>query len=159
MTTPAEKSKKWSGPQPGTKALWQLIQANFPVARFDGIYNNRNIAGTKTPSLHAEGRALDIGLDVRNPKENTIGDGLFRIFGEVAVVAGIQEVIWNRQIWSSARPLVHPYTGHDPHTGHVHVGFTRDASQRTTLPIMLIIKIGVLRTGLEDLDIASRNMA
>lgn len=143
---------QWNGPQPAPRALWTLIHANFPQTRFDGIYNPRNIAGTNTPSLHAEGRALDIGLDVRKPTEKTIGDGLFKIFVDVAVPCGIEEVIWNRQIWSTRTPHVHPYTGHSPHTDHVHVGFTREASQQTTFPGILMIKIGELRSGLVDLS-------
>jgi hypothetical protein len=143
---------QWNGPQPAPKALWTLIHANFPQTRFDGIYNPRNIAGTNTPSLHAEGRALDIGLDVRKPAEKMIGDGLFKIFVDVAVQTGLEEVIWNRQIWSTRNPHIHPYTGHSPHTDHVHVGFTRQASQQTTFPGILLIKIAQLRTGIEDLS-------
>ena len=150
---------QWNGPQPAPKALWQLIHANFPITRFDGIYNNRNIAGTSTKSLHAEGRALDIGLDVRKPAEKTVGDGLFQIFVDTATLAGFEEIIWNRQIWSTRTPQIHHYSGHSPHTDHVHVGFTRPASQQTTFPGLLITKIAILRTGLEDLSNALRTTA
>ena len=143
---------QWNGPQPAPRALWDIIHANFPQARFDGIYNPRNIAGTNTRSLHAEGRALDIGLSVGNPTEKTIGDSLFQIFVDTAAQAGFQEIIWNRQIWSSAHPNIHHYTGQNPHTDHVHVGFTRQASQQTSMPGILLIRIAMLRTGLEDLS-------
>jgi hypothetical protein len=148
----------WNGPQPAPQALWGLIHANFPQTRFDGIYNPRNIAGTNTPSLHAEGRALDIGLNVNKPSEKVIADRLFDIFVDLAGQMGLQEIIWNRQIWSTARPVVHPYTGHDAHTGHIHVGFTRDASQNTLMPPALLMRIGSLRTGLEDIDAATKNI-
>ena len=48
----------WDHAQPAPLALWKLVHANFPQTRNLGIYNARNIAGTNTPSLHAEGRAL-----------------------------------------------------------------------------------------------------
>jgi hypothetical protein len=135
-----------------------LIHANFPQTRFDGIYNPRNIAGTNTPSLHAEGRALDIGLRVHDPSEKVIADRLFDIFVDLADQLGLQEIIWNPQIWSIARPSVHRYVGHDPHTGHIHVGFTRAASQTALMPGTLMIRIGSLRTGLDDINAVTKNI-
>ncbi|MDQ2776363.1 MAG: hypothetical protein M3Y57_15825 [Acidobacteriota bacterium] len=132
---------------------------NFHQTRNDGIYNDRNIAGTTTKSLHAEGRALDIGLMVSRPYEKLIGDELFQAFIEYASQMGFQEIIWNRQIWSAAKPVVHPYTGHDPHTGHIHAGFTRPASQQTNFPGSFVMRIAAIRTGLEDLARANRNIA
>lgn len=164
MATPAHHPKPaaknlWNGPQPAPKALWQLIHANFPQSRNDGIYNDRNIAGTQTKSLHAEGRALDIGLDVTNASDKLVADRLFDAFIDSAVEIGLQEIIWNRQIWSSAKPSVHVYTGHDPHTGHIHVGFTREASQQTMFPQSFLVRIGILRTGLDEITQSMRNLA
>lgn len=149
---------QWNGPQPAPKALWQLVHQNFPQTRNDGIYNPRNIAGTNTPSLHAEGRALDIGLRVALPDEKLIGDQLFDAFVESAALVGFQEIIWNRRIWSLSHPSVHAYTGADSHTGHIHAGFTRIASQQATLPDLFIIRIATVRTGIEDLAMANRNI-
>jgi hypothetical protein len=148
----------WNGPQPAPRALWQLIHQNFPQTRNDGIYNNRNIAGTHTPSLHAEGRALDIGLSVSHPDEKLIGDQLFKVFIDSATPVGFQELIWNHQIWSTARPHIHRYTGHDPHTGHIHAGFTRTASQQASMPARFIVRIAEVRTGIEDLSRAFSNI-
>lgn len=144
----------WNGPQPGPRALWNLLHANFPVARNLGIYNPRNVAGTNKASYHSEGRALDIGLLVSRPNEKVIGDALFRIFVNTSSDLGLEEIIWNRQIWSARKPTVHPYAGHSPHGDHVHLGFSRDASQKTAFPHRLLMEIGVLRTGLEDLSMA-----
>jgi hypothetical protein len=154
-----QHGNQWNGPQPAPRALWQLVHVNFPQTRFDGIYNHRNIAGTHTPSLHSEGRALDIGISVGDPTEKTIGDGLFEIFVDLAGQMSLEEIIWNHQVWSTRRPYIHHYTGHDPHTDHVHVGFTRPSSQETSFPVMLHIKIGILRTGLEDVSMALKNYA
>lgn len=149
---------QWNGPQPAPKALWQLIHQNFPQAVNDGIFNPRNIAGTHTPSLHAEGRALDIGLRAAAPSEKLIADELFRTFIESAASVGFQEIIWNHQIWSQTNPTIHRYTGQDPHTGHIHAGFTRVASQQAVMPNSLIVKIAEIRTGLEDLARAYSNI-
>lgn len=157
-THPHHAHHRWDGPQPAPKALWQLVHQNFPQTRNDGIYNNRNIAGTHTPSLHAEGRALDIGLSVSRPDEKLIADELFRVFVHSAALVGFQEIIWNHQVWSHAHQNVHRYTGHDPHTGHIHAGFTRTASQHTTLPHQFIIRIAEVRTGIEELARANANI-
>jgi hypothetical protein len=70
----------------------------------------------------------------------------------------LDHVIWNRQIWSSARGGPRPYTGVSPHTDHVHVAFTRAGSQNTTFPRTLL-DIAILRTGLEELAQANSNIA
>lgn len=56
----------WNRAQPAPLALWHLVSANLPQARNLGIFVRRNIAGTNRPSLHSEGRALDIGLRASN---------------------------------------------------------------------------------------------
>jgi hypothetical protein len=146
----AKKAINWNQPQPAPKVLWSWIHANFSQARFEGIYNPRNIAGTNRPSMHAEGRALDIGLSVSTPDEKVFGDQLFKLFIQNSQELGLDHVIWNRQIWSLANRGPRPYTGRDSHTGHIHVAFTREGSQRSTFP-HLILDISILRTGLEDL--------
>jgi len=136
-----------------------MIQANFPVARNVGIFVQRNIAGTSTPSLHSEGRALDIGLNAFDPYEVVIGDRLFQIFWDLGQTMQLEEVIWRRQIWSSRQPLVHPYAGISPHTDHVHVGFTQSGSQQTAMPAMFALRVAQLRTGLDDLRSVGANVA
>src|SRR4051812_9715241 len=84
----------WQQAQPAPQALWALVHVNFPEARNLGIYSPRNVAGTNTPSAHAEGRALDIGLLVSRPREKTIGDGLFEALQKVGTVLGVDHVIW-----------------------------------------------------------------
>lgn len=148
----------WNRAQPAPLSLWQLVSANFPQARNLGIFNRRNIAGTTTPSLHAEGRAIDIGLKVSNSTEKTIGDQLFMAFTDLGSQIGLQEVIWNRQIWSDRRTAVHRYTGANPHIDHVHVGFTRVGSQRLDLTL-LSFRIASIRTGLEELNAAFQRYA
>ena len=148
----------WNQPQPAPRAVWTLVHANFPQTRFMGIYSRRNVAGTNTPSAHAEGRALDIGLEVARPQENVLGDQLFDLLIRNSAELGLDHVIWNRQIWSTARGGPRPYTGVSPHTDHIHLAFTRDGSQRTTFP-RTTLAVAILRTGYDDLNRAYRSMA
>lgn len=142
----------WNKPQPAPKALWNLVKTQFPRARFLGIYNNRPVRGKKKPSTHAEGRALDIGLFVTHKTEKQIGDGLFQLFIRQSSELGLHHVIWNKQIWSSSKGGPRKYTGVNPHTDHVHLAFTRSASQKVLFP-KTKLELSVLRTGLEELKI------
>jgi hypothetical protein len=141
----------WNKPQPAPKALWKLVYTNFPSTRFLGIYNNRNVRGGNTPSAHADGRALDIGLLATRPDEKEIGDGLFKIFIDNATELGIEHAIWNRQIWSTAKGGPRNYSGASPHTDHIHVAFSRTSSQTTNFP-KTSFAIAVFRGGLADLE-------
>jgi hypothetical protein len=140
----------WSGPQPAPLALYRFLHANFPSVRNDGIYNPRNVAGTNIPSHHAEGRAVDLGLLATKPDEKLLGDRLFRILIENAAELEVDEIIWNRTIWSQQKRYEHTYQGVDPHSNHIHVGYTRVGSQKTAIPSKLMIGVAILRTGLED---------
>ena len=131
----------WSGPQPAPRALWEAVHANFPNVRNLGIYSPRYVAGTHTPSHHSEGRALDIGLNVTLPDEKRLGDKLFTLLIDCARDLGLDEIIWNHRIWCMHRPLVYPYQGQNPHDDHIHVGFTRTASQNKTLPGRFISRL------------------
>lgn len=139
----------WKGPQPGLISLRHLIHANLSIVRKMGIYADRFIAGTTTKSHHAEGRALDIYLSVFNKEEKAIGDQLVAAFIDCARSMDIDEVIWNREIWSPRRPMLRPYHGKRPHTDHVHVGFTRAGSQRTSFGA-LAGRLARIRAGMPD---------
>ena len=90
--------------------------------------------------------------------EKFLGDQLFQLFIQNAAELGLDHVIWDRQIWSAQRGGPRPYTGVSPHTDHVHVAFTRDVSQRTNFP-RTSLDIAILRTGMEELAQANRNIA
>ena len=155
MSTNA-KAINWHRAQPLPAALAKYLKVNFPQISGTGIYNDRNVAGTNKKSAHAEGRALDIHLNVTRPDEKLIADNLYRIFIEVAYQTGIDNVIWNRTIWSRAKGQ-HAYHGQNPHTDHIHVEFTRPGSQ-LTIWHLLDLKVAQLRTGLEELSHAQANI-
>lgn len=154
----SEKQQKinWHQAQPLPTGLAKYLKANFLQISATGIYNDRNVAGTNKKSAHAEGRALDIHLSVSRPDEKLIADRLYRIFIEAAYQTGIDNVIWNRTIWSRSRGA-HHYNGQNPHTDHIHVEFTKAGSQLTVWNL-LDLKVAQLRTGLEELSRAQGNV-
>ncbi|CAJ0955531.1 unnamed protein product, partial [Mesorhabditis belari] len=109
-------NKATDGPAPGARRL-----ASYFKKRYGGrteIYNNRPVRGGKNLSLHAEGRAVDIYLAGNN------GRRAFDHAVSIACAHGIQEVIFNRRIWT-ANGGEHHYSGSNPHTDHVHIGLNR----------------------------------
>lgn len=142
-----------------------MIHANFPQLRNLGIYVCRNVKGTNTKSAHAEGRALDIGVHANRPGERLIGDLLFKALIASAAKSGIDNVIWNQQIWSvthgGPRPFVgnYPHGGpRNPHTDHIHIEWTRDGSQTDRLNF-LEVQVSIVRQGLEEMTYANRHTA
>jgi hypothetical protein len=121
------------GPAPGARALMAWYLGNF--ARQGGtnlgIYNNRTVRGGSTKSLHAEGRAVDFGVNPHGAEYGTLlAERLRLVSGEL----GIQCIIWNRRIWSSAYPDAgwRRYSGTNPHLDHLHVELTRSAASLLT---------------------------
>lgn len=121
------------GPRPGVQAfsdvvLWSLHDKGV---RSDGIYNRRKVRGSLfTWSLHAVGRAVDIG--VAKPSD-PVGDILMMQCVAHADWLGICEVIWNAKRWTKEKGL-RPYSGADLHRTHLHVGFTVDFADRPNTP-------------------------
>jgi len=83
-------------------------------------------------SRHSEGRACDIYVTVNDPYLRNLGDALFDRFAANAHSLGIEDLLWDTSAWSHVHPNVH----HNPdvdsileHQNHLHVGFSRAASQ------------------------------
>lgn len=104
--------------QPGTVELKKTILKEFPGSTDMGIFNCRKVRGGTSLSLHGEGRATDIG-------------GTSEIMQDVADWCvknskkyGIQEVIYDRKIWSSEKSEEgwRNYKGKHGHEDHVHIG-------------------------------------
>ena len=111
-------------PQPGALALREYCLRRWPTLESDvigGILCCRRIAGTDRPSLHGEGRAVD--LMVPSPAA-PVGDEVANFVYTYAAAIGVQELIWNRKIWTAQRGAEgwRVYPGANPHTDHVHVG-------------------------------------
>jgi hypothetical protein len=113
----------------------------YLVGKYGGRFedhNCRRVQGSQNLSLHAEGRAVDfyssnmaqVWLNCTSQKDPKYGSRkhkLIQAFNhaiDIACSNGIQEVIYNRQIWTHANG-VRPYRGASPHTDHVHIGLNR----------------------------------
>lgn len=121
------------GPAPGAKALmaWALAYYGRNGLKNLGIYNDRTVRGGSTKSLHAEGRALDLGV---TPHGASWGTGLAELLRARSGELGVQCVIWNRRIWSGAYPDAgwRAYAGTNPHVDHIHLELTRAAAAGLT---------------------------
>lgn len=123
-----------AGPQPGAKALMAAflgLYANKGGTNL-GIFNCRAVRGsTTTTSLHGEGRACDFGI---NPHGAAWGTALAEVLRAFSAELGIQCVIWDRHIWSGAKPTAgwRAYSGTNPHRDHIHVELTWDAARSLT---------------------------
>lgn len=105
------------GPQPGTEALRAGMIDIYGGVDL-GIYNCREVRGGGALSVHAEGRAWDLGVIKGDPG---FGDFALNVLANHAHLLGIQRVIWNRRLYDAASPLGRPYSSVDPHTTHLHI--------------------------------------
>lgn len=117
---------RWTGPRPGVRAfhdavLWVRHSAGV---RSGGIYNRRRVRGGTSWSLHSVGRAADFMV----PNMAAGYDIAFRAIRQARML-GVSEVIFNRRRWTAERGT-QPYRGSNPHTDHVHIGFTVDFADR-----------------------------
>lgn len=110
------------GPRHGVQAFADVILFAFTQAgvKMGGIYNRRRQRGGSSWSLHAVGRAVDFMVPTTQ-----VGDFLAAVIVKAATQCGVCEIIWNRRRWTAERGW-QAYHGSNPHTDHVHVGFTRD---------------------------------
>lgn len=111
--------------QPGTEALQAWLIDIFELENL-GTYGCRSIRNSTRLSFHGEGRAGDLGGPPANMAEAAAW------LTEHAEPLGIQEVIHAGEIWRSnySPPAWHPFTGSDPHYGHIHYALTWAAAQR-----------------------------
>jgi hypothetical protein len=120
---PAARNPTATGCQTGTRALGLAVRDVWPelqtLAGPYGCFNRRKIAGGAVYSLHAEGRALDIGV---GPGEDDHGWTLACDLVAHRVTYGIQRVIWSGHMWSVERinewRTLAPRT--DQHLDHIH---------------------------------------
>ncbi len=124
------------GPTPGAKALMAWCLANYPPGTNLGIYNPRNVRGGQALSLHAEGRAIDVGYPIDRPLGYAPGRQLAADMVRHHQALGVQCVIFARSIWTNTHPTWRPYTGTADHFDHVHIELTREAAAGLTTDII-----------------------
>lgn len=102
---PASAQPTASGCQPATHALGVSVSVVFPDLESlhgpYGCWNPRRIEGSSAWSLHAEGRALDIGVPAAAGKD--AGWELACALVGERLVLGTMRVIWDGHIWSAER--------------------------------------------------------
>lgn len=112
----------------GAKALMVGVLLRFIHAVNFGIFNCRDTA-LGNLSAHSEGRALDVGCNLR------LGGRIVRFLLHMPGgprMLGISVIIHNRVIYSKRSPNGRKYTG-NPHTDHVHIELTRKAATNLKL--------------------------
>jgi hypothetical protein len=139
-------------PRPGIAAMTRWLQANARGV-FWGSYRCERW-GKRSASLHAENRAIDWHLDVRNPADKRAADKLIRMLlapdaaGNPQALArrmGVEELIWDCGYWGAGmsefspyspcykrgklRKSVNPTVGH---RDHIHIGLTKAAATART---------------------------
>lgn len=113
----ARPKGKW-GVTPEVATAGQEIASRFGVAEVGG-FADRNVAGTRTRSDHAYGKALDFGV------RGAQGNQLAQYVMSNARRLNIKYVVWSGRIWNPDRAGEgwRIYRGQNPHTDHVHVSF------------------------------------
>lgn len=114
--------------QPGAEAMAR--QWNRLTGRRAGIYNCRSTT-SGSPSLHGEGRSIDLYARVDVPAQKTEADTYVAWLQQNAVELQVAYIIWNRRQWnwqSRARGW-RPYPGSNPHTDHIHVDLSREGAR------------------------------
>ena len=123
------------GPQPGAVALMDWVVDDWRrggVCNL-GIYNCRSVRGSKSRSVHGDGRACDFGFPLVNGRANPAGWDLIRLLLPHVDRLGIQMLIWDRRIWSARTPTSTRYTGVNPHVDHIHCEITRESAATLTV--------------------------
>lgn len=121
-------SKCATGEQPGARAMadqWRRL-----TGRHAGTFNCRKTeAGT--PSLHGEGRSIDLHGRADRPVEKAQADAYVAWMQSNAVELQVAYLIWNHNQWSWARRAEgwRPYGGNNKHIDHIHVDLSWEGAR------------------------------
>lgn len=100
-----------------------------------GCYNPASVASSG-PSLHAEGRAMDIALNANDPAQRARGDAIVARVVAHPEMFGAQEMLWRGGVWTWRRRAegwrTNPPTQQAAHMNHVHLGLDVNAGKNWT---------------------------
>lgn len=102
---------------PNAEQAAREISGKFGIGNIDGKATSGHIPG----SDHYSGKAIDVMLEGKKSGKQVINYVL-----ENADRLGVKDIIHNKTYYkqdASGKWVTEPYTGENPHTGHVHVGF------------------------------------
>ncbi len=131
---------------PGTTEIANYIFGRWSFARNSGTYScRRNSGNTSHLSVHAIGRAIDIGIaTIDGDADNTRGDEIANWLIANAEHIGVQRVIWDGMYWTGSRRNDHfremcdtraecgGRTPPDHHVNHIHLEVSVAAGRRET---------------------------
>lgn len=132
--------------EPGTKALEEALRSVWPELQVGtgpyGCFNHRRIAGSTAWSLHAEGRALDVGV---TPAWHEQAWSLACQLVDRRVLYGTMRVLWDGHIWSCEQPAdwrkLQPTT--NPHRDHLHIEQYRANAARPFAAVFDTMRAGL----------------
>ncbi|MBX9988620.1 transglycosylase SLT domain-containing protein [Priestia aryabhattai] len=112
----------YGGMRTYVETWYNRVKDMFGPTHFMGAYNNRNVRGGSSKSMHAFGRAFDIGSN---------SSTMAKIAEYLRTTAtNLQYVIYNRRIAGPGMGKAwRKYSGVNPHTDHVHADFFPPAGQ------------------------------
>lgn len=115
--------------RPGARAMLAYFLESTLQTRSMGIYNCRKVGGTSSLSVHAEGRAVDLGLIVIET-----GYAFLEVLAPYAKRLGVCYAIFDRTKWADHRDDCGEYYGGvSPHRDHIHLELNRAAGEGLTL--------------------------
>ena len=121
---------------PGTTRVGNYLLHYFPqITHYDPPVCRQNTADPSKTSVHGIGRALDLYIpEVGGQADNGKGDPVGNWLVANAEWIGIQYIIWDRTDWQANAPgdKASPYGGPVPHTNHLHVELSVEASSEST---------------------------
>ncbi|MHC6591686.1 glucosaminidase domain-containing protein [Arthrobacter sp. C152] len=117
-----------TGEQPGARAMadqWRRL-----TGRQAGTFNCRKTE-SGTPSLHGEGRSIDLYARVDRPAEKAQADAYIAWMQSNAVELQVAYIIWNHNQWSWALRAQgwRPYKQANQHTDHIHVDLSWEGAR------------------------------
>ncbi|MGW4843786.1 glucosaminidase domain-containing protein [Nocardia brasiliensis] len=117
-----------TGEQPGARAManqWKRL-----TGRQAGTFNCRATT-FGTPSLHGEGRSIDLYANAADPAHRAQVDAYLVWLQANAVELQVAYIIWNRRQWGWQYRAQgwRPYGGSNPHTDHIHVDLSWEGAR------------------------------
>jgi hypothetical protein len=110
---------------PGIAAARRQLARHYGLSRTEVVRDRDRCARQR--SEHCEARAID-AFSQFQPHRRLMFTDLVRL----ADTLGVQSVIADRRVWGFGTWTERDYTGPNPHTDHVHVGFTKHAARTLT---------------------------
>ena len=132
------------GARKGALALMTYVVNRWSVLN-SGIYNPRDICGNPWPnvscslSAHLEGRACDFGI---RPFGAPVGTEISAWLIMNRYILGVEEIIWNRRVWSGNNPFWRTYVGRSDHSDHIHVTLSKVKADSLTLGVLNLLNPG-----------------